>query len=162
MLAAVERLGRPTMLDLHGELPQLAPSAVAKVLASLEGKGLVARAGDPDQIYLGGVRWWSTAINPDSPHPELEAIVSALERGAPDLEHSVDPAARTVTVYLPVAEVEALLAGRASIAIQQIRGCMWALERERRRVDLSLDSRIVTGPEPRLAVKLSPALGSGG
>lgn len=162
VLAAIERLGRPSMPELHGEFPQLAPSAVARVLESLERKGLVARAGDPDQIYLGGVRWWSTALPPDSLAPDVAAIVAALETAAPDLERSVDPAARTVTVYVPVAELEDFLAGGTSVAMQQVRGCVWLLEREGRRVDVGLDTRIVSGPEPRLAVKLSPALASPG
>lgn len=156
VLAAVERLGRPSILELHDEFPALAPSAVARVLASLERKGLVARAGDPDQIYLGGVRWWSTALAPSALDSALAAIEAALQAGGSELERSIDPSERAVTVYLPLGELEAYLGGRTSIAIERIRGCVWRLERDGVAVELSVATRITVGAEARLAVKLAP------
>ena len=62
VLAAVERLGQPTMLELRAEMSALAPSAIARVLDALERRALVDGAGDEALIYLGGVRFWSTAF----------------------------------------------------------------------------------------------------
>ena len=64
VLAAVERLGQPTRLELRAEMSALAPSAIARVLDALERRGLVDGAGDEALIYLGDVRFWSTALRP--------------------------------------------------------------------------------------------------
>ena len=74
MLAAVERLGRPTLPDLHYEFPDFAPSAVRRTLEALRAKGLVESSGNPHRTYLGVggfgapqipleeiVRFWCTA-----------------------------------------------------------------------------------------------------
>lgn len=154
VLAAVERLGRPSMIDLRPEFLTLPPSAVKSVLDSLEKKGLVEHAGDPDQVYLGGVRWWSTAITPTSRSERLEMIESVVSETAPDFERSVDDAEGALTLYLPLEELERFLAGEASLAMQQIRGCVWRLERDGQPVEISLDTRMVASPPVRLAVKL--------
>lgn len=49
------------MQDLWDEFPDLAPSAIRRVLDSLEKKGLIAHAGDETMAYVNGVHWWSTA-----------------------------------------------------------------------------------------------------
>jgi hypothetical protein len=53
VLAAVERLGEPTLPDLHREFPHLPPSMLARSLSALSGRGLVQMSGDPQWIYLG-------------------------------------------------------------------------------------------------------------
>ncbi len=47
VLAAIERLGRPTLAELRHDLPALAPGEIARVLAALVIRGLVAEAGKP-------------------------------------------------------------------------------------------------------------------
>jgi hypothetical protein len=73
VLAAVERLGQPTLPDLRFEFPHVAPSAIYRTLQALEAKGFVASSGNPHWRYLGVggfgapkiaieevVRFWST------------------------------------------------------------------------------------------------------
>ena len=96
VLAAVERLRRPVMADLWQEFPHLAPSAIKKVLDSLEGKGLVASAGDQTKAYLNGVQWWTTALTPTD-DPSLAAIVEVAERDLADIPSTVDPHEGSVT-----------------------------------------------------------------
>jgi DNA-binding MarR family transcriptional regulator len=55
VLAAVERRGECTLLDLRCDFPDLAPSMVWRVVESLAGRGLVNRAGDFERAYLGDV-----------------------------------------------------------------------------------------------------------
>ena len=62
VLAAVERLGQPTIPDLWPEFPALAPSEIHRVLKALIRKGLVERSGNPQWAYLG-------APPPDFPYP---------------------------------------------------------------------------------------------
>jgi hypothetical protein len=158
VLAAVERIGRPSMLDLWGEIPGLAPSAIKRVLDSLQKKGLVARAGDPDQVYLGGVRWWSTAIAPTQRDPRLAQVEEALEQAGVGLGRVVDESEGAVTVYLPLSALEDFLGGIAVEEIEQIRGCVWRLERDRLPVRVSVGTRMISGPETKLAVKIEPLL----
>ena len=47
VLAAIERLGSPTLSDLQRELPALTPSEMTRVIAALVIRGLVAEAGEP-------------------------------------------------------------------------------------------------------------------
>ena len=157
VLAAVERLGRPSMPELHREFPRLAPSAINRVLAALESKGLVACAGDPHQVYLGGVQWWSTASGSGFEDPRFARLTAAVEKAELGCEVTADPASGTVTVFLPVAEVESYLAGRASVGAERIRGLVWRLERDREPVRLAIRSEISVGPQPRLSVELTPA-----
>lgn len=53
VLAAVERIGRPTLPDLRFEFPHLAPSTVFRTLEALERKGLVQSSGNRHWRYLG-------------------------------------------------------------------------------------------------------------
>jgi DNA-binding IclR family transcriptional regulator len=53
VLAAVERLGRPTIPDLRTQFPALAPSEIHRVLKSLIGRGYVEASGNPMWVYLG-------------------------------------------------------------------------------------------------------------
>lgn len=75
VLAAVERVGRPTLPDLRYEFPHLAPSAVLRTLRELEKRGFVTSSGNPHWVYLGVggfgapsippeeiVRFWSTHL----------------------------------------------------------------------------------------------------
>jgi DNA-binding IclR family transcriptional regulator len=53
VLAAVERLGSPTLPDLHFEFPNLSASTVFRTLEALEAKGLIESSGDRHWRYLG-------------------------------------------------------------------------------------------------------------
>lgn len=53
MLAAVERLGQPTIPELHTQFPALAPSEIHRVLKSLIRHGRVEMSGNPMWVYLG-------------------------------------------------------------------------------------------------------------
>ena len=55
VLAAIERRRACTLLDLHAEFPQLAPSDIWRVIDSLARLGLVNRAGEFDRAYVGVV-----------------------------------------------------------------------------------------------------------
>jgi DNA-binding IclR family transcriptional regulator len=65
VLAAVERLGRPTLPDLRYEFPHLAPSLVYRVLVSLEKKGLIESSGNPYWRYLGVGGFGAPLIAPE-------------------------------------------------------------------------------------------------
>lgn len=155
VLAAVERLRRPVMADLWQQFPDLQPSAIKKVLDSLEQKGLVASAGDQAQAYLNGVTWWTTAFTPTD-DPKLATIVEAVERDLADLHSTVDPHEGGVTVFLPLVELESFLTGLPSRPVDRIRACVRQLEESGQAVRLTVSTEIVPDPEPRLAVKLEP------
>ena len=65
VLAAVERLGRPTLPELASEFPHLAPSAILKTLDALEVKGRVASSGAREWAYLGIGEFGGPSIPPD-------------------------------------------------------------------------------------------------
>lgn len=71
MLAAVERLGRPTVPDLRRAFPHLEPSAIVRVLGALEARGLVEASGNPHWRYLGDPRVESGDGAPDIPDEEV-------------------------------------------------------------------------------------------
>lgn len=83
ILAALDRLGDATRLDLRAELPHLAPSEVRRVLGSLERRGLVVSEGDEERVYLGGVVF-SAAEGPledeEDYEPLAEPARTALRR----------------------------------------------------------------------------------
>lgn len=53
VLAAVERLGEPTIPELAREVPELAPSAVWAVVKALVRAKKVTVSGDLHWVYLG-------------------------------------------------------------------------------------------------------------
>lgn len=53
VLAAVERLGNPTVPELAYELDAMTPSEIVRVLDALEAKERVTAAGARHWIYLG-------------------------------------------------------------------------------------------------------------
>jgi hypothetical protein len=64
-LAAVERLGRPTLPDLHFEFPDLPPSAVLRTLDALEAKKLISSSGERHWVYLGFGGYGAPLISPE-------------------------------------------------------------------------------------------------
>lgn len=104
VLAAVERLGQPGMLELSAEF-NFAPSEIARVLEVLEQRGLVARSGDPALIYTGGVRFWATARNGEPDTEWLRSLLDALTQGEV-IAGWIEPDQRAVVVYLPLCSVE--------------------------------------------------------
>jgi DNA-binding MarR family transcriptional regulator len=105
VLAAVERLGRPGMLELSPEF-DFAPSEVARVLEVLEERGLIARSGDPALVYTGGVRFWATARGGEQATESLQALLDELTRGEQDLDGWISPEQRCIVVYLPLRSIE--------------------------------------------------------
>ena len=144
------------MADLWQEFPHLAPSTIKRVLGSLQEKGLVASAGDESQAYINGMHWWSTA-SPVEEDPKLAAIVDAVGSALVGLSSSIDPHEGTVTVLLPLVEVESLLQGLPSRPVARIQACVEQLEESGHPVRLAVSTEIENDPEPRLAVKLRPA-----
>lgn len=157
VLAAVERLGRPMMADLWQEFPDLAPSAIKKVLDALEKKGLVDHAGDDSQAFVNGVHWWSTALTPTEYDEELAAIVNAVEGASLGLRHTADPHDRSVTVFLPLVELEAHLRGLPSGPLDALRSCVVGIENGGHSVRVTVNTQITNDPEPLLAVQVRPA-----
>lgn len=64
VIAAVERLGSPTLPDLHFEFPDLAPSTVLRTLEALGAKGLITSCGNPQFAYQG-----VGGLEPRASHP---------------------------------------------------------------------------------------------
>lgn len=159
VLAAVERLGRPVMTDLWEQFPDLAPSAIKRVLDSLEKKGLVEHAGDESQAYLNAVRWWSTALKPSQSDPRLAEIATAI--AALKLEHSVDPHEQAVQVFLPLVEIESYLRGLPSEFVDGLRSAITELERDGNPVRLTINTQLTTNPEPLLVLHISPVESEG-
>jgi hypothetical protein len=157
VLAVVERIGRPVMADLWREFPDLAPSAIKRVLDSLERKGLVDHAGDEGQAFVGGVHWWSTAVTPTAYDEELEAIVAGIEAADLGLRHTADPHARAVTVFLPLTEVEWHLHGLPTDTMDALRACLAEIEAGGVLLSVSISTEIASRPEPLLAVQVRPA-----
>ncbi len=141
------------MADLWAEFPDLAPSAIKRVLDSLESKGLVAHAGDESQVYVQGVHWWSTAAEPVE-DPALAAIAAALEQSKLDVEHSVDAHAGTVQVFVPLVEFEGELQGLPSATLDGVRSCISDLEAQDHSVRLTINTEITSDPEPMVTVHL--------
>jgi len=157
VLAAVERLGRPVMADLWQEFPDLAPSAIKNVLDALERKGLVDHAGDHSQAFVNGVHWWSTALTPTKYDDDLAAVVRAVDEANLGLRHSPDPHDRSVTVFLPLVELESHLRGLPSAPMARLRSCVESIEADGRSLRLTISTKITHDPEPLLAVRVRPA-----
>lgn len=160
VLAAVERLGRPGMLELSPEFG-FAPSEIARVLEVLEGRRLVARSGDPALVYTGGVRWWATAREGE---PETEKLQELLNDLLVDdlglgLDGWIAPEQRAVVIYLPLRSVERELQDvderftRLSERIREL-----SAEGRVAGVEVAVTVTAQKG-EPALEVKLTPALG---
>ncbi len=66
VLAAIERRGPCTLLDLREDFPRLAPSTVRRVIDALTAKGLVHQIGDFEYVYLGGVTFLAAARGQDA------------------------------------------------------------------------------------------------
>lgn len=157
VLAAVERLGRPVMADLWQEFPHLAPSAIKKALDALEKKELVDHAGDDSQAFVNGVHWWSTALTPTQYDDELATVVEAVEAAHLGLRYTADHHDRSVTVFLPLVEVEAHLHGLPSGPMEALRSCVESIESSGQAVRVSVSTQITNDPEPLLAVQVRPA-----
>ena len=56
VLAAIERLGRPTLPELRHDLPALTQSEITRVVAALVIRGLVARGGQAAALHRGAAR----------------------------------------------------------------------------------------------------------
>ena len=80
VLAAVERLGRPTIPDLKGQFPHLYPSEIWRVLCSLKKRGLVAFSGNPHWRYLGDLIPPDFSIPNDEVYRVRSTYGSANER----------------------------------------------------------------------------------
>jgi hypothetical protein len=65
VLAAVERLGSPTLPDLRLELAHLAPSAVLRTLDGLKAKHLISASGNRHFVYLGVGGFGAPSIPPE-------------------------------------------------------------------------------------------------
>jgi hypothetical protein len=120
VLAAVERLGDPTMLDLSPQFQELPPSALARVLEVLERDGLIARAGDPGQIYVGGVRFWSVAHRPDHPDPAVARLGEALRLESLPYASRIEGDRKTIIILIPLADLTADLL-QESPALDELR-----------------------------------------
>ena len=120
VLAAVERLGEPTMLDLSPQFAELAPSALARVLDALERDGLIARAGDPGQIYLGGVRFWSVAHRPDKPDRALARLAEVLGLESLPFASRIEGDRKTIVVLIPLEDLTADLM-QESLVVDELR-----------------------------------------
>lgn len=147
VLAAVERLGDPSIPDLRDQFPDLAPSAVAKVLEALESRGLVERAGEPNQIYLGGVRFWSTALSPTEVDKRLRAVHEAIEAASLPFHSWIDPDRRTITVLVPLERFQADLLGDAE-ALRDLRAQLQSVLFNEAAVTAQLASEVAS-PEGR-------------
>ena len=105
VLAAVERRGRATLLDLRDDFPKLPPSTVARVMEVLTDRGLVRASGDPSLIYVGGVEFVATRRS--EPPSDLVVIVAKLR--AAGLTTFADRDAPHATALLPLSAVLAQL-----------------------------------------------------
>jgi hypothetical protein len=134
-------------------LPDLAPSTVKKVLDALEKKRLVDHAGDDSQAFVNGVHWWSTALSPTEYDGDLSPIVEAVEGAKLGLRHSTDPHDRSVTVFLPLVELESHLRGLPSEPMDRLRSCIEGIETAGRALRLTVSTHITNDPRaaPRCA-----------
>jgi len=69
VLAAVERLGNPTIPELAREFPHLQPSTVWPVVEALERHGKVVIVGDRHWAYLGS----PADLPPGANAPQIES-----------------------------------------------------------------------------------------
>ncbi len=158
VLAALERLGRPTMLDLREEFPELAPSAVHAVIEALRKKGLADASGDERQRYLGGVRYWSTAISPTELPAALAALLDLIEKAAAPLDVRVDQDAKAVVLLLPLVDLADELMGRQRRSVATLRQCLGDAERSELLGGMRISTEITTdsGRQPALRLEVHP------
>jgi hypothetical protein len=71
VLAALERTGRTTLLELSKQFPGQLPSEVWRVVQALVRRGLAATEGDPRWIYAGTPETFIQAghVPPDGTEP---------------------------------------------------------------------------------------------
>lgn len=153
VLAALERLGRATMIDLSSELA-LMPSAIARVLDALERRGLVARSGNPSMIYMGGVEFWPVTRSASSPGTDVIALMDEL--GAPDgLTTWLDPERRALHLLMPLDAVLGELTG-ADERFRAVRQRVLEIT-EARALDIAVGTAVVAdGPTPCLELRVAP------
>jgi hypothetical protein len=157
VLGAVERLGRPGMLELSPEFG-FAASEIARVLEVLEERGIVARSGDPELIYTGGVRWWAMARGGEPQTEKLQALLEELVAGELGLEGWIAPEQQAVVLYLPLRSIERELRGgdeRFSRPADRIR----ELTTDGRVAGVEVGGTVTSQKgEPSLEVRLAPTL----
>jgi hypothetical protein len=142
VLAAVERFGEPTLPDLREEFPDLAPSEIYRVLESLERRGKIDWAGDDDARYLGGVRFWSTALRPTDVPEALEWLYEDLLSGSSGTQgFELDPYRRTITAHLPLADLAAYLRGEEVPHLEKLRRTLKLLQGAARFDDMRIWSQ---------------------
>jgi len=135
------------MADLWSQFPDLDPSAIKRVLDALESKGLVEHAGDDHQAYVNGVHWWSTALTPTEYSDELARIVRALDTAELGLRHTADPHDDSVTVFLPLVELDSYLRGLPSDQMDRLRECVEGLETSGQLVRVVVSTKISCGSD---------------
>ena len=141
------------MLDLHEDFPQLAPSAVAKVLDALSERDLVRRAGDPAQIYVGGVEFWPASRSVTEEDEELRELTARLEEAGwsarPDHERGL------IVVALPIEDVNEALIGLANNRFDALQALIHSFEEEAAIAWTSISSELaIAGGTPSLQVEL--------
>lgn len=127
VLAAVERLGDPNMLELSAEIGG-APSSIVKVLEALEDRGLIERWGQPDLIYIGGVRFSVLSRGEPKLGESLRRLLTECERIG--MEPWVDCDRRVVAVWVPLRAIEAALADGDHLALSNLRDKVQTLHAE--------------------------------
>lgn len=167
VLAALERLGRATLLDLSGQFPELSSSALGSVLEALERRGLVASAGDPGLIYVGGVEWWARSRSHPEPTDSVRSLADALSDGSP-LTTYVDAERDQAVVLLPLESITELLvpsdpsgSARAKSAIGLLRAQLADLSAQGRVREVAIAPTVTLDEGfASLEIRVAPTLSS--
>lgn len=99
------------------------PSAIHRVLEALERKGKNDWAGDDARRYLGGVHYWSTALEPTRVPEELQYLWEDLrgDGSALVVDAEMDLHRRTITALVRLADLATFLGGDECEQIQLLR-----------------------------------------
>ena len=154
VLAAIERRGRATLLDLRDDFPDIPPSTVARVTDVLRGRDLVRAFGDPSLIYVGGVEFVATRRT-DAPS-DLDEVVEVLT--AAGLIAFGDRDGRHATALLPLSAVRDQLTETRSedrAAWDALAGALEALDRRALLAWIDIASELSSSEgDPALQVRI--------
>jgi hypothetical protein len=134
--------------ELHADFPDLAPSAIHRVLQALERKQLVASSGDPSRVYLGAVSFWRRGM-PPAVDESLEVIDAELREARVPFDHWVDLEDRRVVVLVPVEQWMWGLVAYDTDELHRPRGAVNGLRTSDQIECVRVDARVTTDSEDR-------------
>lgn len=162
ILAAIERRGCATLVELRDDFPELAPSVVASVLEALVRRQLVRASGDPSLVYVGGVQFRPARRSIAAVPNELDDLARRVI-AVGGWQVWVDYSGLAVYVLVPLSEIQDGILGIGDSRFEQLQHLVGDLASDASVSSFGLESQLsVSGGEAALQLRLGlepPPLG---